>query len=172
MTERYAPDRELPPYAYLPGGALPHPTQHPEGHSFRGAGEHGPEAGYFEPQRWRENGDYRFGIDLYNFGYLWEAHEVWEGLWHQAKHDEVQADLLQGLIQCAAAALKVPMEQPGGLAKLTRTGTERLERVARLGGPGYMGLDLLDFVRSFRAFAGSSPRSIEARPQLELADDH
>ena len=51
-----------------------------------------------------------YGVDLYNHGYLWEAHEAWEGLWHQAKRDALQAEFLQGLIQCAAAALKVVVE--------------------------------------------------------------
>jgi hypothetical protein len=166
VTERYAPKRPFPPYAYLPGGALPHPTQNPEGHSYTGGP--GEEADYYEPTRWRDNDDYLFGVDLYNHGYLWEAHEVWEGLWHKAKPDAVQADLLQGLIQCAAAALKVPMQQPGGLAKLARVGTERLENVARRGGPDYMGLDLFDFVREFRAFAGGSPQSADERPRLVL----
>jgi hypothetical protein len=166
VTERYAPTRPFPPYAYLPGGEHPHPTQSPQGHSY--TGEPGPPAGHVEPARWRENDDYLFGVDLYNHGYLWEAHEVWEGLWHAAKPDAVQADLLQGLIQCAAAALKVPMQQPRGLEKLARIGTERLESVARRGGPEYMGVDLLDFVREFRSFAASSPQSADERPSLVL----
>jgi len=166
VTPRYAPDRPLPPYAYVPGGERPHPTQHPDGHSRRS--EPARPAEYLPAARWRENGDYLYGVDLYNAGFLWEAHEVWEGLWHRAKHDPVQADLLQGLIQCAAAALKVPMDQPGGLAKLARIGSERLERVARRGGADYMGLDLLGFVRAFRAFAASGPTSADQRPPLEL----
>lgn len=164
---RYAPERPLPPYAYLPGGALPHPTQDPRGHSYR-AGEPPAGAPYFACERWRENGDYLFGVDLYNAGFLWEAHEVWEGLWHAAKHDPAQADLLQGLIQCAAAALKVPMGQPGGLLRLARAGTERLEGVARRTGGACMGLALYDFVRDFRAFAASEPAAAEERPGLVL----
>jgi hypothetical protein len=163
---RHLPERPLPPYAYLPGGDRPHPTQHAEGHSYRT--EPPPPADSFAPERWRECADYLYGVDLYNAGFLWEAHEVWEGLWHASKHDPLQADVLQGLIQCAAAALKVPMEQPGGLAKLARVGTERLERVARLAGGDYMGIDLFDFVRDFRAFAASSPTSADQRPPLEL----
>jgi hypothetical protein len=163
---RYAPERPLPPYAYLPGGALPHPTQDPRGHSHRS--EPPPPADYLAPERWRENGDYLFGVDLYNAGFLWEAHEVWEGLWHAAKHDPAQADLLQGLIQCAAAALKVPMAQPGGLTRLARAGTERLEGVARRTSGTYMGLALFDFVRDFRAFAASQPATADERPRLAL----
>ncbi|TGQ49534.1 DUF309 domain-containing protein, partial [Mesorhizobium sp. M1C.F.Ca.ET.210.01.1.1] len=27
---------------------------------------------------------FRWGIDLFNHGYYWEAHEAWEPLWHAA----------------------------------------------------------------------------------------
>ena len=58
-------------------------------------------------KRLREDEEYLYGVDCYNHGYLWEAHEAWEGLWHQAKGTPAHAECLQGLIQCAAAALKV-----------------------------------------------------------------
>jgi len=168
VTARYAPGRDFPAYAYLPGRD-PHPTQHRDGHSFRGAGEERePPVAYRKAEEWSDNGDYLFGVDLYNHGYLWEAHEVWEGLWHAAKRDPVQADFLQGLIQCAAAALKIPMGQPGGLAALAERGTGRLESVMRRAGPEYMGLDVPGFVRAFRAFAASSPSSADERPELAL----
>jgi hypothetical protein len=161
---RYCPDRDFPPYAFLPGRD-PHPTRDPEGHSF---GEEAP-AAYLEPERWRENADYRFGVDLYNHGFLWEAHEAWEGLWHAAKKDEVQALHLQGLIQCAAACLKIPMEQPRGLERLSELGAEKLRRVARESGGAYMGIDLDGFVDELEAFARSHPTSIDGRPHIELA---
>ena len=163
---RYAPERAFPPYAYLPGRD-PHPTQDERGHSFTREGE--PAARYFPPERWRENSDYLWGVDLYNHGYLWEAHEAWEGLWHRAKHDAHQAELLQGLIQCSAAALKIPMGQPNGLARLAEFGTGRLERVAREHGT-YMGLELMDFVRDFREFAASKPESADERPRIVLEE--
>jgi len=162
--ERYAPERPFPPYAYLPGRDA-HPSADPAGHSY-GASE--PAATYLPAERWRENSDYLFGCDLYNHGYLWEAHEAWEGLWHQAKHDRDQAELLQGLIQCAAASLKIPMQQPVGLVKLAEKGTARLDAIARGGRPTYMGLDLVAFVRDFRAFAASSPDDADVRPRIEL----
>jgi hypothetical protein len=162
---RYLPSRPFPAYAFLPGRD-PHPNRDPAGHSFSTEAE--APAAYLEPEQWRENEDYLFGVDLYNHGYMWEAHEAWEGLWHSAKHDELQAELLQGLIQCSAAALKVPMEQPRGLTKLADLGTGRLERVAREGAPHYMGIDLTSFIAHFRAFAASSPTTAEERPRLEL----
>ena len=162
---RYAPDRDLPPYAFLPGRD-PHPNRDPEGHSYDSAPE-SPVA-YVAPADWRENGEYLFGVDLYNHGFLWEAHEAWEGSWIATKADEVQAEHLQGLIQCAAAALKVSMEQPRGLAKLALIGTARLEQVITTAGALYMGLDLEEFVEDFRAFAASEPESAEDRPRIEL----
>jgi hypothetical protein len=162
---RYLPQRPFPPYAFLPGRD-PHPTADPRGHSFRDAPE--PPAAWLEAGRWRENADYLFGCDLYNAGFLWEAHEAWEGLWHVAKHDPPQAEFLQGLIQCAAASLKVRMGQPRGLERLAELGTARLERVAASQGPVYMGLDVPVFVSAFRAFAASQPQDAGSRPQLEL----
>lgn len=165
MTERFAPARPFPPYAFLPGRD-PHPTGDPRGHSFRTEPE--PAAAYFDAARWRENEDYLFGADLYNAGFLWEAHEAWEGLWHQAKHDALQAELLQGLIQCAAACLKVRMRQPAGVRKLSELGLARLERVAREVRGDYMGLDVRAFVARFRAFAAAQPEDAEGRPRIEL----
>ena len=163
---RYAPARAFPPYAFLPGRD-PHPSGDPAGHSFGHVAEVAPAP--HPADAWRTNEDYLFGADLYNHGYLWEAHESWEGIWHPTKKtDPVQADFLQGLIQCAAATLKVPMEQPKGLERLAEAGTARLERVARAAGSPYMGLDVWEFLTAFRAFAKSAPRSIDGRPPIEL----
>jgi len=161
---RYAPGRSFPPYAFLPGRD-PHPTRDPEGHSY---GEDEAGAEYHPPAHWADNDDYLFGVDLYNHGYLWEAHEAWEGLWHAAKHDARQADFLQGLIQCGAAALKIPMEQPRGLERLSEIGTARLEGVVAGGPTEYMGLDVPLFVARFRAFAASAPTDADERPRIEL----
>lgn len=162
---RYAPGRSFPPYAFLPGRD-PHPTRDPRGHSF---GVEHVAAAYVPADRWRDNEAYLFGVDLYNHGFLWEAHEVWESAWHRAKHDSEQADMFQGLIQCSAASLKIPMEQANGLKKLAEAGTSRLESVAKRAGPRFMGLDLWDFIHEFRAFAASDPGSADERPRIALS---
>lgn len=163
---RYLPGRAFPPYAFLPGRD-PHPTRDPAGHSF---GSEDASPPFLPPQRWRENEPYLWGVDLYNHGFLWEAHEAWEGLWHVSKPDRIQALFLQGLIQCAAAWLKIAMDQPQGLARLASLALEKLDEVARGGGREYMGLDLDAFRAAVREFAGSSPRSAEGRPPLVLAE--
>jgi len=161
---RYAPGRSFPAYAYLPGRDA-HPTRDPRGHSF-GCPEEA--SSYLPREAWRENEDYLFGVDLYNHGYLWEAHEAWEGLWHAARHDALQASHLQGLIQCAAACLKVRMNQPRGLTRLAALGTSRLESVAREHDGPFMGVNLVSWIREMRAFAASEPDSPEGRPTLDL----
>lgn len=161
---RYAPERRFPPYAFLPGRD-PHPTRDPAGHSH--GHDEGP-AAYLAAERWHENEDYLFGVDLYNHGFLWESHEAWEGLWHAAKHDPQQANFLQGLIQCAAAWLKIPMEQPRGVTRLAELGTEKLERVSHSVGGDYMGLDIPAFVAAARAFAAEAPDNNDGRPRIVL----
>jgi hypothetical protein len=53
------------------------------------------------------NDDFRFGVDLFNHGFPWEAHEAWEPLWFAAPRERPERALLQGLIHAAAAAVKV-----------------------------------------------------------------
>jgi len=163
---RHLPARPFPPYAFLPGRD-PHPTNDPAGHSHGLAPEPAP---LLPPARWRSNTPYLWGVDLYNHGYLWEAHEAWEALWHAAKPDRIQALYLQGLIQCAAAWLKIGMAQPRGLERLSALALEKLDEVARASGGTYMGLDLDSFRPAVRAFADSSPPSMEGFPRLELDD--
>jgi len=74
---RFVPDQPLPPYSFVPG-RFPHPVNDPQGHSF---GADPPPAELLDPDRWQICRAYLYGVDLFNHGYYWEAHESWEGLW-------------------------------------------------------------------------------------------
>jgi predicted metal-dependent hydrolase len=161
---RYVAGRPFPPYAFLPGRD-PHPTRDPAGHSF---GRSEPEPPRLPPALWRANEPYLFGVDLYNHGYLWEAHEAWEGLWHASKPDRCQALFLQGLIQCAAAWLKIAMDQPRGVERLAALALEKLDAVREEEGPRYMGADLDAFAAAARDFAASRPTELAGYPRLAL----
>jgi len=50
--------------------------------------------------------EFLFGIDLFQHGFYWEAHETWEGLWHAVGRAGPWGDLLKGLIKLAAAGVK------------------------------------------------------------------
>ena len=140
---RVGPARPFPAYAFVPG-RTPRPPE-PEG-----------EPRHVPPERWREDPAYLFGIDLYHAGYLWEAHEQWEGIW-KASADDTQRHFLQGLIQLAAALLKLRMGNARGAGKLAARAHAHLAHVR---GERYMGLALAPL----RAFL-EGPRAEDA-PRL------
>ncbi|MGV3608566.1 MAG: DUF309 domain-containing protein [Planctomycetaceae bacterium] len=107
---RYAPQLQLPPYTYVPGLA-PHPISSPQGHSYQ---HHPSESPPLNRQNWQTHDAYLSGIDLWNFGYYWEAHEIWESAWKSTrtapsdntpKSSSLHA-FLQALIKLAAAGVK------------------------------------------------------------------
>jgi hypothetical protein len=122
---RLVPGRPFPPYSYVPG-LFPHPVSDPGGHSF--GVRHQP-PGPLDADHWDVNEDYLHGIDLFNHGYYWEAHEVWEGLWHAAGREGVVADFLKGLIQLTAAGVKVRQQVPRGVAGLGQGSADLFRRV-------------------------------------------
>jgi predicted metal-dependent hydrolase len=103
-------------------------------------------ATYLDVERWPENEAYLWGVDLYNHGFAWEAHEAWEGLWRAVKHDETEATFLQGLIQCAAAQVKMSMGDDAATRRLLERGLARLTSVRQQHGDRYMGLDLARYL--------------------------
>ncbi|WP_234844743.1 DUF309 domain-containing protein [Sinorhizobium medicae] len=50
---------------------------------------------------------FAWGEDLFNYGYYWEAHEAWEGLWQVAERGSALRMLFKGLILVAAAGVKI-----------------------------------------------------------------
>jgi predicted metal-dependent hydrolase len=59
------------------------------------------------------------GIELYNQGLFWEAHEAWEAVWHRKTTRE--RAFYQAMIHVAAAMLKIDREQfVGAHSQLTR----------------------------------------------------
>jgi hypothetical protein len=94
------------------------------------------------------------GIDLYHAGFLWEAHEQWESVWRAAT-DPAQRDFLKGLVQIAAAVLKLRAGNAPAAGKLIRRARAHLARVP---GERCMGLALAP-LRGARA---------EAPPRLEV----
>jgi predicted metal-dependent hydrolase len=119
----FLPDEEFPPYRFVPG-ATPHPFKQPGGYAL---GHVATPPEYLPAEAWRENPAFLRGCDFFNRGWWWEAHEVWEGLWHVCRErDEDQAALLQSLIQLAAAALNRERGHDPASGRLVDRATERL----------------------------------------------
>lgn len=121
-----------------------------------------------DPTRWRECEAWQRGVDLYNRGSLWEAHESWERVW-RAPFDADQRLFLQGLIQCAASALKLAEGQPVGAARLAEKGLARLDDVSTRITARYMGLDHRAFAAEFRTFVALRDAHGRVPPRMRLS---
>jgi hypothetical protein len=162
---RYQPERVLPRYAYRPG-RNPHPTRGVSGHARESVVPARPS--HLPAERWRDNADYLWGVDLYNTGYFWEAHEAWEGLWRAAERDRAQRRFLQGLIQCAAACLKAAIGDDESCLRLAARALTRLRQVPADDAGLYMGLALPAFMTAFERSAQTDPPALAHPPPLRL----
>jgi len=136
LAPRYAPSRALPDHRYVPGK-----NARPEEKHERGL------ASLVPPERLHETELFRYGVDLFNRSFFWEAHEAWETLWQDCPEGPVR-QALQGLIQLAAANLKEVQGVPTGASRLADSACKRLE-VAHLGG-ARLGIDLDELTRRAR----------------------
>lgn len=101
---------------------------------------------------------YRRGFTLFNAGYYWEAHEVWESLWHAHGRRGPTADLLRGLIKLAAAGVKVREHQPRGVTTHAQRATLLFATLRDLVGASLHGLDLHALETLSRQVANDPPR--------------
>ena len=170
MVLRHLPDKSFPPYKYLPG-RTPHPRKHPYGQGCVAEECAGPP---LTEANWLTNEAYLYGVDLYNHGYWWEAHECWEAAWYTTK-DEAICHLLQGLIQLAAAWLKWEDGNQRGRRGLWRRSRDHLSAAATAQS-SLAGLDVVCVVDAMdRLFAQDAVRPASAvtpdLPRLCLSPD-
>ena len=85
------------------------------------------------------------GVDAFNAGKFFLAHEIWEALWLETVGPEKV--LLQGLVQIAAGYAKLESGVHGGAVKLLARGLERVRQYP----PTALGLRLGPFVEGVEA---------------------
>lgn len=99
---RLSPTLDFPLYAYIPGETV-HPLRAPpERHGLAHVDDVSSAIAY--------------GIDLFDNGYFWEAHEIWETAWRAAERDSDPWMFRKSLIRLAAAALKLRVGSAAGVA--------------------------------------------------------
>ena len=123
---RYAPQIPFPAYAFVPG-KHPHPVTDSRGHHFGKSVEIPAALNPLDPTA---SIPFLIGLDLFNAGYYWEAHEAWEGLWVVAGRTGLLASFLKGLIKLAAAGVKVREGQISGVQRHARRAIELFELVS------------------------------------------
>lgn len=144
-----------PAFAFVPGGRWPRPAPNlTSAVAAIGGG------------RWWDSPAYVRGVELFNAGYYWEAHEAWESLWHAHGRAGPIADVLKGLIKLAAAGVKVRQRQQNGVVTHTRRAADCFERARSAAGARLLGLDLEWLGRIALEIAAeppADPGSIDAR---------
>ena len=87
---------------------------------------------------------YLKGIDLFNAGRFFEAHEVWEDIW-RGSHD-VKREFYQGLIQCAVALEHFRRGNARGATRLYARYRAHFSRVPET----FLGLDIPRFLEGMK----------------------
>ncbi|MDX1518761.1 MAG: DUF309 domain-containing protein [Gammaproteobacteria bacterium] len=146
---RYS-DRPFPPYRYVPGQA-PHPTRDPDGHSFN---EPVKQPGPFDASQWQNCEEYLYGIDLFNHGYWWEAHEALESVWVAAGRTTETGQFLQGLIQISVAQLKDHQGFSDVCVRMARDGLDKMKWIQG----HYLGIDVPRFREEVESYISTAKR--------------
>jgi len=140
---RLIPQLAFPPYSYVTG-KFPHPIRDPQGHLY---GHPQRAVARLDPAEWRQCESYRFGIDLFNHGFYWEAHEAWEGVWHAVQRTGDVADFLKGLIKLAAAGVKAREGRAEGVRRHATRARELFLAVSDGNPDAFAGLSLSTLTR-------------------------
>jgi hypothetical protein len=165
--------RALPAQAYLPGKTLG--TGRPQALEAAAPGDGEAVAAPEDKPAWQRHPAFLWGLDLYNHGYPWEAHEVWETLWRQAPRGSAVREMLQALIQCAAAVVHAAAGRPAGQRRLAERALARLAAVHAAVGPRCLDIDVAGLAQGMRAFAlaggeGDWPRiALAPEPTIDAA---
>ena len=124
---RLLPNSPLPRYTHGPGSGTPHPYRDPRGHSYN---QRPMNPKPLTPDRWAENRSYLLGLDHFNLGFYWEAHDEWDRLWRSTGAESLVGRFLKGLVKMAAAGIKVREESIHGVRRHAASAGEVFADVA------------------------------------------
>ena len=140
----------LKPPAYIPGGPYPRPGESPrQAQDSPGLAE-----------GWKESAAYLVGFELFNAGYYWEAHEIWEMLWNHEGRTGPISDLLRGLIKLAAAGVKVRQNQKHGVVTHGTRAAVCFDAARAVKGSPILGMDLVRLSQIAASIANGPPTTV------------
>ena len=107
---------------------------------------------------------YHDGITLFNEHEFFEAHEVWEDIWHEAYGTKYE--FYQGMIQCAVALEHYARSNPRGVVSLYDSYRRHFKDVPDV----FMGLDVQSFLAAMREALRPvlEAKPLPARGEIEL----
>ncbi len=98
---------------------------------------------------------FRYGIDLFNSGYFWEAHEIWEPVWMRLAPNSRERLAAQAFIQAANAFLKLATSRENAFQRVAGEAV-RLGREACARGSVVLGVDVEAWLGALETFAARS----------------
>lgn len=155
MLPRYS-SRPFPSYRFVPG-KTPHPTRDPKGHSFNKQPD---PLESFDREDWKSCEEYLYGIDLFNHGFWWEAHEALETVWGAAGRRTETGLFIQGLIQIAVAHLKWSQGFHDTATRMAMEGLKKMQSIKGI----YLGIEMASLrstVESYFSGEDETPVRIE-----------
>ena len=152
--QRYlgTPAGRSPPYRFVPGQS-PHPTRDSKGHSYNVKPQ---QLMSFEAENWHSCEEYLYGIDLFNHGFWWEAHEALETVWVAAggRYTETGA-FIQGIIQITVAHLKWFQGLHDTATRMALKGLEKMQRINDI----YLGIECDSFRSDVESYFSGKKRN-------------
>ena len=106
---------------------------------------------------------YLRGVDCFNHGAFFHAHEVWEELWHDTHGPS--RDFYQGLIQVAVCLHHFGNGNLRGAQKLYHSSAAHLRAFL----PRHAGLDLAGLLRDLESCCAELLADVPGRPPAALA---
>lgn len=140
--KRLSPERPFPRYIFVPG-VHPHPKKE-GGHM---EGEKDPVSDRIDETHPEANENFRFAIDLYNFGYFWESHVYFESLWNAHRRTGATSDLLKAFIKLGAAGVKFSLGEEERAREHFDRARELLTLVMKEKSPVFLGIDLVLLIK-------------------------
>lgn len=102
----------------------------------------------FGPDNWMNSQRYLYAVDLFNYAFWWETHEVLEKLWLGTGRISPTAIFIQGIIQIAAALLKNSQGISRGSQNLCAKGLPKVRSQSGL----FLGIDIEQFTHELEAY--------------------
>ncbi|CAA9287682.1 MAG: hypothetical protein AVDCRST_MAG93-3666 [uncultured Chloroflexia bacterium] len=106
------------------------------------------------------------GIQLFNEGHYWHAHEAWEDAW-KAQEDPQSRLFYKGIIQTAAALVHWQRGNPRGLTLNWRKARVKLQQLP----PRFNDLDLENLINAMDMFETVRGEELQP-PHLVLGGPH
>jgi len=136
---RLEPQRSFPQYAFLPGKHV-HPNR-PGGHSHEVSNSFSKQ---IIQEEIHKSSDFRYGLDLLNYGYYWESHVLFESLWNAHERKGPMADFFKALIKIAAGAIKDELKQREAASGHYKRALELITSIRESEGDNFLGFSLPD----------------------------